>query len=93
MKKSLCARRGSLDALREGECGTVEAVLAKGAVRKRLTEIGLTEDTAVCCVRKNLFGDPVAYRIRGTLLALRRETAALIRVRGKEPETRSPGMK
>lgn len=72
-----------LSDLQEGERGIAESVFAEGAVLHRLTDIGLTEGTRVRCVRKSLFGDPVVYEIRGTLVALRKETAELVGVQLK----------
>ena len=69
-----------LSDLQEGACCIAEVIFAEGAVLHRLTDIGLTEGTRVRCVRKSFFGDPVVYEIRGTLVALRKETAALVGV-------------
>lgn len=49
--------------------------------RRRMLNLGLTPGTRVWVVWPNLFGDPRAYRVRGTLIALRREQAARVRVR------------
>lgn len=61
----------SLAALQEGECARVRALTLQGDMRRRLQDIGLIEGTYVECVLKSPWGDPVAYRIRGALIALR----------------------
>jgi len=45
-------------------------------MRRRLMDIGLVEGTQVMCVQQAPSGDPVAYGIRGAVIALRREDAA-----------------
>lgn len=50
--------------------------------RGRFEDLGLLEGTLVRRERAAPLGDPVAYRVRGTLLCLRRCEARLILVRG-----------
>ena len=52
-----------------------------GFSRRRLLDLGLTPQTKVEAVLENTFGDPRAFRIRGTVIALRGEQADRIRVR------------
>lgn len=53
----------------------------RGFSRRRLLDLGLTPETEVEAVLDNTFGDPRAFRIRGTVIALRGEQAERIRVR------------
>ena len=46
--------------------------------------LGLTPGAPVCCVGSSPGGDPAAYRVRQTILALRRADAATIWVRPVE---------
>ena len=48
----------------------------QGSMRRRLQDIGLIEGTKVECVQKSPAGDPVAYLIRGAVIALRAEDSA-----------------
>jgi len=48
----------------------------QGYTRRRLLDLGLIPGTRVVPELSNSFGDPRAYRIRGTLIALRREQAS-----------------
>ncbi len=61
----------SLANLQVGERARVASLLSRGSMRRRLQDIGLIEGTEVECVQKSPAGDPVAYRIRGALIALR----------------------
>ena len=49
-------------------------------VSRRLLDIGLIEGTDVACLQKSPAGDPVAYMIRGAVIALRAEDSANILV-------------
>lgn len=70
----------SLMNLKEGERARVSSLLSRGNMRRRLQDIGLIEGTEVECVQKSPAGDPVAYRIRGALIALRSEDSSNILV-------------
>ncbi len=74
----------SLASLRPGQSGTVRSLhpALQGQGRRRLMDLGLTPGTTVCAERAGLFRDPVAYRIRGTLIAIRRDQADFILIFG-----------
>ena len=52
----------------------------QGSQRRRLLDLGVVPGTTVDVVFKSAAGDPVAYNIRGALIALRREQADWIQV-------------
>jgi len=64
-----------LTRLKTDECAHVCELHTKGAMRRRLQDIGLVEGTRVLCVLKSPGGDPAAYLIRGAVIALRAEDA------------------
>ena len=70
----------TLDQLTVGECSTVKQIASPSDMRRRLRDIGLIEGTTVECVGKSPFGDPSAYFLRGTVIALRTRDARLILV-------------
>jgi DtxR family Mn-dependent transcriptional regulator len=79
-----------LDALRPGERAVVVEVAPamQGPQRRRLLDLGLLPGTEVTAEFKSPAGDPMAYRIRGALIALRRPQAQAIyiqRVPAGEP--------
>lgn len=53
----------------------------QGFTRRRFLDLGLTPGTFIFSELENAFKDPRAYRVRGSLIALRREQASLIWVR------------
>ena len=67
-----------LSELRPGEKGTVLWLTGTGAIRRRLTDIGLIAGTEVVCLRNSPLGDPTAYRIRGAVMALRKGDASRV---------------
>lgn len=63
-----------------GKKGRVKELSADGSIRRRMLDLGLVLDTIVECLRRSPFGDPTAYEIRGTVIALRYEEASKILV-------------
>jgi DtxR family Mn-dependent transcriptional regulator len=53
----------------------------QGFTRRRFLDLGLTPGAMVYPELKNFFADPRAYRVRGTLIALRKDQAAQIWIR------------
>ena len=60
--------------------GLIAALHLSGGMRRRVQDLGLVPGTRVTCVRRALSGDPIAYRIRGAVVALRKCDAAQIEV-------------
>lgn len=66
-----------LSILKPGQQATVHLLAdsLQGFTRRRLLDLGLTPGTGITAELPSMFRDPVAYRVRGTLIALRREQA------------------
>jgi DtxR family Mn-dependent transcriptional regulator len=60
----------------------------RGAERRRLLDLGVIPGSVVRAEMRSPAGDPVAYRIRGAVIALRAEQAGLIRI--EQVEERVP---
>ena len=63
--------RSTLADLCRGESCRVTGLTAKGAMRRRLLDIGLVENSRVSCLGKSPAGDPAAYLICGAVIAIR----------------------
>lgn len=63
-----------------GASAYVRRLEVKGAVRRRLLDLGIITDTLVEALQKSPSGDPTAYQIRGAVIAIRREEASGILV-------------
>ena len=70
----------TLNTMQEGACAWVRGLSTTGNMRRRLQDIGLIEGTRVECVQKSPAGDPVAYLIRGAVIALRSEDSSQVLV-------------
>lgn len=60
--------------------GRITSVNCKGAMRRRLGDLGFVEGSTIEYAGKSPLGDPMAFRIKGTVIALRREESDLIRI-------------
>lgn len=75
----------SLADLAVNESGRVRTLLSSDSMRRRLLDIGLTKNTVVTCVGRSPAGDPIAFNIRGAIVALRRiDCEKVLIVRGGE---------
>jgi len=75
-----------LNQLPKGTTAIITSLTANGLMRRRLMDLGFTEGAKVTVIRKSPLGDPTAYRIRGAVIALRKEEAALIEVQSNNLE-------
>ncbi|NIR45802.1 MAG: hypothetical protein GWN99_15320 [Gemmatimonadetes bacterium] len=69
-----------LSSLKPGESGRVLALRSEGFERRRLLDLGLTPGTEVECAYPGPLGEPMAYRVRGATVALRREQGDQIEI-------------
>jgi DtxR family Mn-dependent transcriptional regulator len=71
-----------LSQLSPGEAGRVVGFLAacRGIQRRRMLDLGLVSGTVVQAELRSSTGDPTAYRIRGALIALRRDQASQVQI-------------
>ena len=71
-----------LHALKPGEKGAVVRISprCRGSERRRLMDLGLLPGTIVEAELVSPGGDPTAYRVRGAVIALRKEQAQFIHI-------------
>lgn len=67
--------------LRIGETATLVSLDLPDSVQNYLMHMGFVPDAQVTALRRAPAGDPTVYGVDGMEIALRRETADLIRVR------------
>ncbi|MEW6572466.1 MAG: FeoA family protein [Bacillota bacterium] len=70
----------TLNTLPVGSFALVAKISAEGMTRRRLLDLGLVPGTRVEVVRRSPLGDPIAYNIRGALIALRKEESSQVMV-------------
>ena len=68
----------TLNNLKNGQTAKVKSLLSTGSIRRRLQDIGLIEGTKVERLQSSPGGDPIAYLIRGAVIALRSEDSSTI---------------
>jgi ferrous iron transport protein A len=61
-----------------GQSGVVKELHSQGPERRRMMDLGMVPGTVITAEMNSPLGDPVAYRVRGALVALRREQARLV---------------
>lgn len=79
----------TLASLRPGQHGQVVAISPRirGAERRRMMDLGILPGVTIAAELVSPSGDPTAYRIRGAMIALRREQAQLINIQRKAETT------
>ena len=66
--------------LKPGQTAKVSVLTNDGNIRRRLQDIGLVEGTKIQCLQKSPLGDPIAFLIRGAVIALRAEDSSQVLV-------------
>lgn len=74
----------TLSELKRGQQAVVTELKLMDRIRRRLQDIGLIEGTKIQCVGKSPLGDPIAYLIKGSVIALRVEETSRIMVKISE---------
>ena len=64
--------------LQQGQWGVVQSVHLPEGQRRRLEDLGLVPGTRICCGYLAPSGSPMAFWIKGTLIALRKEDCSEI---------------
>ncbi|UCC28751.1 MAG: FeoA domain-containing protein [Phycisphaerales bacterium] len=69
-----------LTALRPGQSATVRGLdeAMQGFTRRRLLDLGITPGVTIAAEMSSMTRDPTAYRVRGSLIALRRDQARYV---------------
>jgi len=73
-------RRGNLAQLSRGAAAVVRNLGGHPELRSRLQEMGFTPGCPVRLVARAAFGGPMAFQVRGTLVALRKADAACVEI-------------
>jgi len=76
-----------LSDLKQGESGIVRGLMPScvGLERIRLLDLGVVNGSKISYEFASPFGSPITYKVRGTLIALRREQADKILIDVKSP--------
>jgi ferrous iron transport protein A len=61
-----------------GEKGIISGIDQSHPSSRRILEIGFTPGQEIELINKSIFNDPLAFALRGTLIAIRKNEAACI---------------
>lgn len=70
----------SLADLIVGSTAKIASIELEGLLRRRVLDLGILPGTQVKCVRRSPAGDPIAFKVRDTVIALRSNDASLIKI-------------
>jgi len=70
----------TVNELKIGEKGTVVSIGCKGALRRRIIDMGITPGAVVIMRKTAPLGDPIEINVRGYELSIRRSEAKEITV-------------
>lgn len=70
----------TLDELMNGQPATIRRIGGKGAVRRRLMDMGLVRGASIERIKPAPLGDPVEYRVLDYRLSLRKSEAQMVEI-------------
>jgi Fe2+ transport system protein FeoA len=76
----------TLEQLPRGKVAVVTGLTSTGIERRRMMDLGILPGAKIEVELDNPLGDPIAYRIRGAVIALRKEQARTIQILIDAPE-------
>ena len=71
----------TLRQVKKGQTVVVEKLLGKGAVKRRIMDMGITKGTEIYVQKVAPLGDPVEVTVRGYELSIRKADAELIQLK------------
>ncbi|MEC1759123.1 FeoA family protein [Schinkia azotoformans] len=69
-----------------GDNVVIESMSIQGAMRRRLLDLGFVKGAQLEILQKSPLGDPAAYRVNNTTIALRKEESSQIFVKEAHDE-------
>lgn len=76
----------TLNELPIGKCAHISSLSLEGDMRRRLLDLGFAVGNHVMPLLVSPLGDPVAYNIMGSVVALRRNIASKINISPHNPQ-------
>ncbi len=70
----------TLDKLNINSSAIISSLECNGDLRRRLLDLGLVKGTTIKAIFTSPIGNPIAYEIRGTTIALRKEDSKFINI-------------
>lgn len=73
----------TLDKLELNKTGYIKNLTCNDSVKRRLLDLGLINGTAITPIFVSPSGDPTAFEVRGSIIAIRVEDTSLIDIKHK----------
>lgn len=70
----------TLDTSKIGKKYVIHSLNCSGDIRRRFLDLGLVPSTEIVPMFSAPFGDPIAYNVRGTLIAIRQNDSKHINI-------------
>ncbi|HDR8185554.1 TPA: ferrous iron transport protein A [Bacillus thuringiensis] len=67
-----------LSEFKTGEFVQIEKIQLEGTMKRRLLDLGFIPGAIIKVLQRSPLGDPVAYQVSNTTIALRKEESSLI---------------
>lgn len=78
----MCMKYKRLSDLEVNESGVISKVFYNGELGRRLMDLGFIAGSRIYCVGESPRGNPKAYLVKGTVIAIRNETCKYILLEG-----------
>ena len=70
----------TLDDLEMGEEGQIKEINCNNSIKRRMMDLGIIKGTTITPILKSPAGNPKAYEVRGSIIAIRSEDAKSIEI-------------
>ncbi|MEI4803406.1 ferrous iron transport protein A [Bacillus sp. NPDC077411] len=67
-----------LSTFKTGQLVQIEKIQLEGTMKRRLLDLGFIPGATIKVLQKSPLGDPIAYQVSNTTIALRNEESSLI---------------
>ncbi|MDC2867781.1 MULTISPECIES: FeoA family protein [unclassified Bacillus (in: firmicutes)] len=67
-----------LSTFKTGQLVQIEKIKLEGTMKRRLLDLGFIPGATIKVLQKSPLGDPIAYQVSNTTIALRNEESSLI---------------
>ncbi|MBQ4630252.1 MAG: ferrous iron transport protein A [Clostridia bacterium] len=71
----------TLNVLKPGESARIYDIDEKSSMKRRLLDLGFTPETEVKCTGISPLGDPKAFLIKNTIIALRKDDSKFVYIK------------
>ncbi len=70
----------TLDDLEMGKEGKIKEINCNNSIKRRMMDLGIIKGTTITPILKSPAGNPKAYEVRGSIIAIRSEDAKSIEI-------------